>query len=205
MSTSTAPKWVATLISRNSKDTTQFSHTTKQSEAQIQDSFLKLLKAESVIGLSSLESDNPSYKSLHKDAQKDGLRMDLTFEAPKDPSLTLEKVRRSESLGNFETRTGIDIILQENTDYRKHKKLIVFDMDSTLIQQEVIDEIAAFVGVKAEVAVRYILRIIGRGKKGSLIELDVGNYRTSYERRVGLFSITESTCSTSQRCSFDSV
>jgi len=162
MSTNTAPTWVATLISRNNKDTAQSSNTVKQSSAQLQDSFLKLLKAESVVKLSNSESDDPLSKSLHSDAQGHDFRLDVTFEAPEDSSTTLEKVRRLDSLGKFEARTGIDIILQENTEYRKDKKLIVFDMDSTLIQQEVIDEIAAFVGVKAEVAVRCTLGIIRR-------------------------------------------
>jgi len=37
---------------------------------------------------------------------------------------------------------GVDIAIQRNDVFRRHKRLVVFDMDSTLIKQEVIDEIA---------------------------------------------------------------
>ncbi|ODV97309.1 hypothetical protein PACTADRAFT_39572 [Pachysolen tannophilus NRRL Y-2460] len=45
-----------------------------------------------------------------------------------------------------------DLILQKNSDSRKVKKLFVFDMDSTLIYQEVIELIAAYAGVEDKVA-----------------------------------------------------
>ena len=38
----------------------------------------------------------------------------------------------------------VDIILQRDDVYRRHRRLVVFDMDSTLIEQEVIDEIARY-------------------------------------------------------------
>ncbi|ANB15528.1 phosphoserine phosphatase [Sugiyamaella lignohabitans] len=48
---------------------------------------------------------------------------------------------------------GVDIILQPaDRESRRDKGLFVFDMDSTLIQQEVIDMIAAYVNVEAEVS-----------------------------------------------------
>ena len=37
---------------------------------------------------------------------------------------------------------GLDIAVLPNNHYRLHKRLVVFDMDSTLIMQEVIDELA---------------------------------------------------------------
>nr|CAG8446237.1 3521_t:CDS:2 [Entrophospora candida] len=40
-----------------------------------------------------------------------------------------------------------DVALQPYDIFRRHKRLVVFDMDSTLIQQEVIDEIARLAGV----------------------------------------------------------
>merc|ERR1719387_413574 len=42
---------------------------------------------------------------------------------------------------------GADIALQEESVERWNRRLIVFDMDSTLIQQEVIDELAKLAGV----------------------------------------------------------
>lgn len=47
---------------------------------------------------------------------------------------------------------NVDLVFQKNDQHRKDKKLIVFDMDSTLIQQEVIELIAAQAGVEEPVA-----------------------------------------------------
>ncbi|KAL7747670.1 Phosphoserine phosphatase [Sorochytrium milnesiophthora] len=47
---------------------------------------------------------------------------------------------------------GADISIQVSNVFRRSKRLVVFDMDSTLIQQEVIDEIARFAGVVDQVA-----------------------------------------------------
>ena len=49
-------------------------------------------------------------------------------------------------------QTGVDIAFQQDNIYRRNRRLIVFDMDSTLIQAEVIDELAAEAGVLDEVA-----------------------------------------------------
>jgi phosphoserine phosphatase len=46
---------------------------------------------------------------------------------------------------------GVDIAVQKEGLYRRAKRLIVMDMDSTLIQIEVIDELARLAGVGAQV------------------------------------------------------
>jgi phosphoserine phosphatase len=48
--------------------------------------------------------------------------------------------------------TEVDIGIQIDNVYRRNRRLVVFDMDSTLIQTEVIDELAAEAGAGAEVA-----------------------------------------------------
>ena len=48
--------------------------------------------------------------------------------------------------------TGIDIAFQADDLYRRHRRLVAFDMDSTLIQAEVIDELAKAAGVGEEVS-----------------------------------------------------
>ena len=58
---------------------------------------------------------------------------------------------------------GIDIGIQEDTPYRRHRRLIAFDMDSTLIKTEVIDELARRAGVDNEVS-----RITVRAMNGEL-------------------------------------
>lgn len=46
----------------------------------------------------------------------------------------------------------VDIAYQENNVYRRNRRMVAFDMDSTLIQAEVIDELAKRAGVGRQVA-----------------------------------------------------
>lgn len=66
-------------------------------------------------------------------------------------NLNMDKFR--ESLFQLSADHGTDVALQPYDVFRKHKRLVVFDMDSTLIQQEVIDEIARHAGVMEKVSV----------------------------------------------------
>ena len=47
---------------------------------------------------------------------------------------------------------GVDIAIQEDNAFRRNRRLVAFDMDSTLIAAEVIDELAKEAGVGREVA-----------------------------------------------------
>jgi len=47
---------------------------------------------------------------------------------------------------------GVDIALQEDNAFRRNRRLVAFDMDSTLIRVEVIDELAKAWGVGGEVS-----------------------------------------------------
>lgn len=69
----------------------------------------------------------------------------------------------------------VDIAVQEDNIYRRNRRLVVFDMDSTLIEAEVIDELAIEAGVGEEVAA-----ITERAMCG---ELDFGE---SFRARVAL-------------------
>lgn len=69
----------------------------------------------------------------------------------------------------------VDISFQKESMYRRTRRLICFDMDSTLIQTEVIDELADRAGVGEEV--RAITESAMRG------EID---FTESFERRVAL-------------------
>lgn len=55
----------------------------------------------------------------------------------------------------------VDISFQKDNFYRRNRRLVVFDMDSTLIQQEGIDELAREAGIGAEVS-----RITEAGMRG---------------------------------------
>ncbi len=50
-------------------------------------------------------------------------------------------------LYDFAARTGLDVSLRDDDIFQKPKRVVVFDCDSTLIQSEVIDELAKFAGV----------------------------------------------------------
>jgi len=47
---------------------------------------------------------------------------------------------------------GVDIAIQEDNAFRRNRRLVAFDMDSTLIAAEVIDELAKAAGVGGKVA-----------------------------------------------------
>jgi phosphoserine phosphatase len=70
---------------------------------------------------------------------------------------------------------AVDIAVQEDTLYRRHRRLICFDMDSTLIEAEVIDLLAQQHGVGAEVAA-----ITERAMRGEL------DFQDSFRQRMQL-------------------
>ena len=76
---------------------------------------------------------------------------------------------------HLSSKLNFDISLQEDTIYRRSRRLICFDMDSTLIRTEVIDELADRAGVGDEV--RAITESAMRG------EID---FTESFTRRVAL-------------------
>jgi phosphoserine phosphatase len=110
--------------------------------------------------------DNPSHPRV----------VELTFSPPPDPKyLTLAELRKHELLYRFEREWNVDVILQVDTPLRRYPRLVVFDMDSTLIQEEVIDLIAASIGVEPEVSA-----ITGRAMNGEL------DFAASLRERVAL-------------------
>lgn len=88
---------------------------------------------------------------------------------PKD----LEKMQAE--FMSLSRKLNYDISLQEDTIYRRSRRLICFDMDSTLIRTEVIDELAEKAGVGEEV--RAITESAMRG------EID---FTESFTKRVAL-------------------
>ncbi|MEJ2130325.1 MAG: phosphoserine phosphatase SerB [Gammaproteobacteria bacterium] len=81
---------------------------------------------------------------------------------------------RSELL-SIATALSVDISVQEDNVYRRNRRLVAFDMDSTLIEAEIIDELARAKGVGDEVAA--ITESAMRG------EMD---FAESFRRRVSL-------------------
>ncbi len=69
----------------------------------------------------------------------------------------------------------IDLAFQNDDLFRRHRRLAVFDMDSTLIEAEVIDELAKAAGVGEQVAA-----ITERAMRGEL------DFRASFKERMAL-------------------
>lgn len=80
-------------------------------------------------------------------AEGDLLALELTVRAPAQ----LEHSRLKRALFAVSNESGVDIAVQPESLFRRSKRLIVLDVDSTLIQHEVIDEIARLVGVEDKV------------------------------------------------------
>ena len=70
---------------------------------------------------------------------------------------------------------NMDIAFQRDNAYRRNRRLVVFDMDSTLIRSEVIDELAVEAGVGDQVA-----EITERAMRGEL------DFNESFSARVAL-------------------
>nr|WP_298373750.1 phosphoserine phosphatase SerB [uncultured Halomonas sp.] len=68
---------------------------------------------------------------------------------------------------------GVDIVIQEDSRWRHRRRLVCFDMDSTLIQAEVIDELARRHGVYEEVAA-----VTERAMRGEL------DFKQSFRERM---------------------
>ena len=69
----------------------------------------------------------------------------------------------------------VDLAFQQDNMYRRNRRLVAFDMDSTLIEAEVIDELAALAGVGAQVSA-----ITERAMRGEI------DFSESFRARVAL-------------------
>jgi len=72
-------------------------------------------------------------------------------------------------------KLGVDIAFQKDNAYRRNRRLVCFDMDSTLIEAEVIDELAKHAGVGDQVAA-----ITEQAMQGEI------DFTESFRRRVAL-------------------
>ena len=88
-------------------------------------------------------------------------------------ALGLDKLR-SDFL-RISSELNVDIAFQEDSMYRRNRRLVVFDMDSTLIEAEVIDELAKEAGVGEEVSA-----ITEQAMRGEI------DFTESFARRVAL-------------------
>ena len=87
----------------------------------------------------------------------------------------IDKSQMQKALMELASELEFDVSMQEDNIYRRSRRLICFDMDSTLIETEVIDELAIRAGVGDEV--KAITESAMRG------EID---FKESFTRRVAL-------------------
>lgn len=116
------------------------------------------------------------------DGDGDNARVfEISMQLSHSPSLAeCTKTTQHPALTEFEAERDVNIVLQPLELYRLHREpgLAVFDMDSTLIQQEVIDELARAVGLYDQVAA--ITEAAMRG------EAPYTDFEASLRARVGL-------------------
>ena len=100
--------------------------------------------------------------------------VEFTATAPGATTLVDEDAVRT-GLATLTESGDVDVAFQHDSIFRRNRRLVAFDMDSTLIQGEVIDELAALAGAGEQV--RAITEAAMRG------ELD---FQQSFRRRVAL-------------------
>lgn len=131
--------------------------------------------------------------ALSKEAAAQGLNIDnirrLTGRIPlkadeRTPMASIEFSMRGtpkdkhllqEHLINMSAELNMDISFQRESMFRRMRRLICFDMDSTLIQTEVIDELAKVAGVGKQVE-----EITERAMRGEI------DFKESFKERVAL-------------------
>jgi phosphoserine phosphatase len=110
-------------------------------------------------------------------------RFCVEFTATSSSPATVDEDSVRTELARMTDAGDVDIAFQHDSIFRRNRRLVAFDMDSTLIQGEVIDELARHAGVGSEVAA--ITESAMRG------ELD---FQQSFRRRVALLKgLPEST------------
>ncbi|EYR99565.1 phosphoserine phosphatase SerB [Acinetobacter baumannii 45057_4] len=110
------------------------------------------------------------------DLEKDSTlprRACVQFGLSSGPTLDAQAMRAACLL--LSSELNIDVAVQEDNAYRRNRRLVCFDMDSTLIEQEVIDELALEAGGGEQVA-----EITERAMQGEL------DFQQSFRARVAL-------------------
>jgi len=89
-----------------------------------------------------------------------------------------------QDLATVAKKVGMDIIAQPEHIFKKRKKVIVFDMDSTIVDGEIIDEMAKLAGVGKKVAA-----ITERGMRGEIDFSESLRARVSFLRGLRIKSL----------------
>ncbi|MCB1147455.1 MAG: phosphoserine phosphatase SerB [Leptospiraceae bacterium] len=120
---------------------------------------------------SALSSKNINIRRMTFQRSGDVHCIEMKLDIP----VNIDSSELKQSLYAVAFENHFDVALQKENLFRRAKRLIVMDMDSTLIKQEVIDEIADFAGVKPQVA-----EITERAMRGEI------DFATALAERVAL-------------------
>jgi phosphoserine phosphatase len=118
----------------------------------------------------AISAEQGNIERIHRTASYPITAIELTVSGANTTKLR-------QSLAAVSNEFAIDIAVSPGGLMRWAKKLVVLDVDSTLIQQEVIELIAAYAGVEAQVR-----EITERAMRGEL------DFRQSLESRVALLA-----------------
>lgn len=99
--------------------------------------------------------------------------------APSPEFLSISELRKHEMIYRFEQEWNVDVVLRRDSVWRRHPRLVVFDMDSTLITQEVIDLLAEELKEPADLSAR-VAEITHRAMIGEL------EFEASFRERLAL-------------------
>lgn len=140
-----------------------------------------------VITLLGRDSVNGAENDAYRIMKEQGMEFDYGFTPERIPEASYEHVRlhgygsgfdpevmRAE-LAHMAEKRQVDVVLQPGSELKRERRLFVFDMDSTLIQGETIDELARLAGVGEQVAA-----ITASAMRGEI------DFQQSFRQRVRL-------------------
>jgi phosphoserine phosphatase len=128
--------------------------------AAISENELNIDRIERLSGRLSLTGNNPNTNAC--------IELEISGETDSSKNLRIELMTLAQTF-------NIDIAFQRESIHRRNRRLFAFDMDSTLIQGEVIDELAKLKGVGDEVA-----KITVAAMRGEL------DFKQSFTKRIAL-------------------
>ncbi|OYT40287.1 MAG: phosphoserine phosphatase SerB [Candidatus Altiarchaeales archaeon ex4484_43] len=132
-----------------------------------------------VAGISRALSDlNMNIERIKMIARGDLLAMEMLADSK---GLSLDKLK--EVMKKTGDKIGVDVIVQSEDISRSRKRLVLFDMDGTIVDSEIIDELAKAAGVGKEVS-----ELTAQGMRGEI------DFEESLKKRVAMLKgLSEST------------
>ncbi len=101
-----------------------------------------------VAGVSGIMAEiDINIETIRMIARGDYIAMELSVDASEVPDMSVAR----KTLYKFSEDTGLDVSLRDHDIFEKPKRVVIFDCDSTIIQEEVIDELAKVAGVSNRV------------------------------------------------------